>query len=328
MANLTGWIPKYIKQKVAEVPGFIITSENWNQLWTLNIEQGDYNSETLYTLIPDYLTAKTNTESGLTNRYTKAETDTRLGLKLDASLGIQHFKAVDFNQNTGMFTFTRENGTTVTIDTALEKIALDVRLDPDTNEFVLTLVDGTEQRVDLTSFIDTYTFASTDTIVQTVTNLAGSKSISAIIKPGSIQMLHLEPTAQQTLVGYMDAAEASAVRADASKVAAKNSADAAYAQAGLASDAQAATSSLRNEAYVYSQSALDHADNAFKSKNEAAASALAASQSKVDAAASAVRAQNAADRAEQIVGGDLVTTTDLQLALQAHDSLACEEWSE
>ena len=78
MVSLNDWVPKYIKRTVAEVPGFIITAENWNTLWTLNITQGDHNSETLYQLIPDYLLYKDTSNTAIKNCYTKAETDTAI----------------------------------------------------------------------------------------------------------------------------------------------------------------------------------------------------------------------------------------------------------
>ena len=56
-------------------------------------------------------------------------------------------REITFSEDSGVFTITKYDGSKQTIDTAIEKVALNVRLDG--QQFVLTLVDGTEQRVDL-----------------------------------------------------------------------------------------------------------------------------------------------------------------------------------
>lgn len=105
---------------------------------------------------------------------------------------------IDFimDDTTGVMTFTRFDGSTFTHDTAVEKIALNCYLEGD--NFVLELADGTEQKVSLSKFIDTYTFSSTDTIRIT----ANGKNISADIPDGKITLAKLEPTILSTIRQY------------------------------------------------------------------------------------------------------------------------------
>ena len=105
---------------------------------------------------------------------------------------------IDFTMDdtTGIMTFTRFDGSTFTHDTAVEKIALNCYLEGD--NFVLELADGTEQKVSLSKFIDTYTFSSTDTIRIT----ANGKNISADIPDGKITLAKLEPTILSTIRQY------------------------------------------------------------------------------------------------------------------------------
>lgn len=81
------------------------------------------------------------------DRYTKAQADALLATKFDAAEAVSLVHKVAFNAATGVFTLTNYDGSTYTLDTALAKVALDVRLEG--QQFVLTLVDGSEQRVDL-----------------------------------------------------------------------------------------------------------------------------------------------------------------------------------
>ena len=115
---------------------------------------------------------------------------------------------IDFNMDdtTGIMTFTRFDGSKVTHDSAVEKIALNCYLEGD--NFVLELADGTKQKVSLSKFIDTYTFSSTDTIRMTV----NGKNISAEIPDGKITLEKLEPTIMSTIRQYtLDAQTAKGV---------------------------------------------------------------------------------------------------------------------
>lgn len=84
---------------------------------------------------------------------------------------------VTMDDDTGIFTFTKYDGTTFTIDTKLEKIAVNFRYDTATQKLIITLDDGTTQEIDLSSLIQETDFADSSTIVWTVANHVASASI-------------------------------------------------------------------------------------------------------------------------------------------------------
>lgn len=77
-------------------------------------------------------------------------------------------KSIAVDDETGIITITKENGTTTTIQTTLNKIAINFDYDYSTQELILTLNDGTEARIDLSSLIQNNEFGNTDTIQLTV----------------------------------------------------------------------------------------------------------------------------------------------------------------
>lgn len=97
---------------------------------------------------------------------------------------------VSFNENTGVFTFTRKNGTTITLDTKLEKMILNWNYDKDKQILYLILSDGTEMPIDLSSLISQYEFIDSHTI-RWVINSGGK--VSGEIIAGSITSEMLEP---------------------------------------------------------------------------------------------------------------------------------------
>lgn len=107
---------------------------------------------------------------------------TGLAGKLPISEANQMFKSVSLEENTGIFTFTRYDGTNIIIDTRLEQVVADFRIDENTLELVLRLADGTEQRVALSEFMNLYAGDETTTIQ---TNVTGNL-IEASIKGNSV----------------------------------------------------------------------------------------------------------------------------------------------
>ena len=99
-------------------------------------------------------------------------------------------KEISFNESNGIFTITRKNGSKFTIDTKLEKIAINFGYDPVTQRISLTLIDGTVQYIDLSALITQYEFMDTDTVSFFIDE---NGKISAIVKEGSIQEKHLRP---------------------------------------------------------------------------------------------------------------------------------------
>lgn len=99
-------------------------------------------------------------------------------------------KSLTFNRANGVFTVTYFNGSTDTIDTILEKLAVNFDFDETTQQMIITLDDGTQKYVDLSAFIVPLEFIDSDTI--DFQFLADGK-VSAIVKEGSIQEKHLRP---------------------------------------------------------------------------------------------------------------------------------------
>jgi hypothetical protein len=99
------------------------------------------------------------------------------------------FKEVVWNESTGVITFTRVNGSVLTIDTKLEKLVINFSYDATTEQLVITLDDGTKQYVDMSALVTQYEFLDSDTIAFQLEN----GKVRAIIKEGSIQGKHLQP---------------------------------------------------------------------------------------------------------------------------------------
>lgn len=130
------------------------------------------------------------------------------------------FKAVSFNSTTGVFTFTKWNDTTVTVDTDIEKIAVNFDYDDDPTSahyqsLVLTLSDGTIKYVDLSALITEYEFTDSSTIAFTV---ASSGAVSASVINGSITADKLQPNYLADITTQANNASASATSAGNSKL--------------------------------------------------------------------------------------------------------------
>ena len=105
------------------------------------------------------------------------------------------FLSVTFNSSTGTFTFTKANGTTVVIDTDIEKIAINFDYDDDPTsahyqQLIIELDDGTYKYVDLSALITEYEFTDTTTIHFAVGN---DGSVTANVIDGSITEAKLQP---------------------------------------------------------------------------------------------------------------------------------------
>lgn len=72
--------------------------------------------------------------------------------------------SIAVDDETGVITVTKQNGAQVTIQTTLNKIAVNFSYDYDTQELVLTMNDGTSARINLSSLIQNNEFANTSTI--------------------------------------------------------------------------------------------------------------------------------------------------------------------
>lgn len=129
-------------------------------------------------------------------------------------------KEISFNESNGVFTITRKNGSKFTIDTKLEKIAINFGYDPVTQRISLALIDGTIQYIDLSALITQYEFMDTDTVSFFIDE---NGKISAIVKEGSIQEEHLRPNYLAEIKVEAAKAQLSESNAAQSAVDAKNS---------------------------------------------------------------------------------------------------------
>ena len=88
--------------------------------------------------------------------------------KADVATVATLVKSITVNDATGEITITKENGSTVVLQTTLNKIAINFGYDYDTQELLLTLNDGTVARIDLSSLIQNNEFDDTETIALSV----------------------------------------------------------------------------------------------------------------------------------------------------------------
>ena len=127
------------------------------------------------------------------------------------------FKDVSLNTSTGVITFTLFNNTTKTIDTLLEKIAINFDYDDDPTSahyqnLVITLEDGTVKYIDMSALITQYEFINSSTIAWTIGN---NGSVSASVPDGSIT----EPKLQPNFLADCRAAKTGAETAEADAIA-------------------------------------------------------------------------------------------------------------
>ena len=314
MGIINDFIPMKIDQTISNTPRQSVTAERWNELWNLNVVQGDHSETWLQNLVDTHNALITDTAAAL-------------ALKSDKAVTNQHYKSVTFNANTGIFTFTREDGSFTTIDTALEKVATNWQYDPITQELVLTLIDGTTQRVSLSAFITENEFVDSSTVVFSV----ASHKVTAGIKPGSLNDTHLTSAFVASLQNYVTQAQASATAAANSATDAAVSAALASNRATAASGSATSAANSKDAAATYSTNASNAATAASGSATSASSSAGAASSSAAKSESWAVggtgtrpgedtnNAKYWAGKAEEVVGGDFATKIEAQGFVNAHN---------
>ena len=159
-------------------------------------------------------------------------------------------KEISFDESNGIFTITRKDGSKFTIDTKMEKIAVNFTYNPTTQQIILILIDGTKQYIDLSALITEYEFSDTDTVSFFI---APDGKVSASVKEGSIEEKHLRPN-------YLAEIKVEVAKAQASQ------------QAAATSEANAAVSA--NAANSSAESALNSAGEATTKAGEASNSAI------------------------------------------------------
>jgi hypothetical protein len=109
--------------------------------------------------------------------------------KVDLTKANELVKEILWDESNGTLTVVKMNGSKAVIDTKLEKLAVNFKYDPQTQQLVITLDDGTVQNVDLSSLITEYEFLDSDTIAFEITD----GKVKAIVKNGSITEDKLQP---------------------------------------------------------------------------------------------------------------------------------------
>lgn len=153
--------------------------------------------------------------------------------KVDLVKANELVKEILWDEPNGTLTVVKMNGSKAVIDTKLEKLAVNFKYNPQTQQLVITLDDGTTQNVDLSSLITEYEFLDSDTIAFAI---GSDGKVSAIVKEGSIQEKHLRPdyladikTESAKAVNAANAAKSSETNAASSATSAKENADKAKA---------------------------------------------------------------------------------------------------
>lgn len=222
--------------------------------------------------------------------------DTTKATKEEVSTLVQD---VAFEEKTGIITIVKKNGSKVTIDTQMEKIAVNFSYNAGTQQIILTLIDGTKQYIDLAALITQYEFLESDTVAFSIDS-AGK--VSAIVKEASIQEKHLRPN-------YLADIKVEVAKAQASQSAAAKSESNAKASetAAATSESNAAASATKAQSYAVggtnsrtgedTDNAKYYSQQSARSQSAAATSADTASTKAEEAAANAATAKTSADNA-------------------------------
>jgi hypothetical protein len=194
---------------------------------------------------------------------------------------------VTFEESTGIITITKKNGSKVTIDTQMEKIAINFDYNPTTQQIILTLIDGTKQYIDLASLITQYEFLDSDTVAFYIDK---DGKVSAIVKEGSIEEKHLEPN-------YLAKIKVEVAKSESSQQAAAMSEINAKASENAAKASETAAKTSETNAKASETAAAKSATAAAISETNAKASETSASQSAATATSEAASASQSASTA-------------------------------
>lgn len=196
---------------------------------------------------------------------------------------------VTFEESTGIITITKKNGSKITIDTQMEKIAINFDYNPTTQQIILTLIDGTKQYIDLSALITQYEFLDSDTVAFYIDK---DGKVSAIVKEGSIEEKHLEPN-------YLAKIKVEVAKAESSQQAAAKSEANAKASENAAKASETAAKTSETNAKASETAAVKSATAAEASESNAKVSETSASESSATATEKASSASQSADTAAE-----------------------------
>lgn len=222
--------------------------------------------------------------------------DTTKATKEEVSTLVQD---VTFEEKTGIITIVKKNGSKIMIDTQMEKIAVNFSYNAETQQIILTLIDGTKQYIDLAALITQYEFLDSDTVAFSIDSTG---KVSAIVKEASIQEKHLQPN-------YLADIKVEVAKAQASQSAAAKSESNAKASetAAATSESNAAENATKAQSYAVggtnsrtgedTDNAKYYSQQSAQSQSVAATSADMANTKAEEAANSAATAKTSADNA-------------------------------
>lgn len=254
--------------------------------WGKRIDPDEWNSnfkilEEGHNELVEKLTTQVDAiESAIDNRYTKNEADSVVGENTNDLV-----KSITYSPTNGTFTITKKSGEVITIDTVIEKVPASMVLKEEvdgTVYLVITNQDGSSTRTNVTSLIEDTIINSSNTInAIAVTDGINKKTTYTLeIKQNSIALKHLNSEAVAKLD---DAIEAADIATDAKNIVVNN------------------TTTSTTKANEAAQSAASAQEFANQARN-----------SKVAAQAAQVAAEKARDEAQGFVGGDYVTTEEME----------------
>lgn len=149
--------------------------------------------------------------------------------KVDLTKANELVKEILWDESNGTLTVVKMNGSKAVIDTKLEKLAVNFKYNPQTQQLIITLDDGTVRNVDLSALITQYEFLEGDEIAFEVTY---DGKVKPMIKGGSITEDKLQPNFLADIkvesakaVASAKSAKESETKAVASATDAKDSAD-------------------------------------------------------------------------------------------------------
>ena len=193
---------------------------------------------------------------------------------------------------TGVITVTKKDGTSTTIDTALEKVPATFELTENdttgTAILVVTNQDGSQSKADVSKLLNHYSFENTSTIQFNATKQSDGYHITALIPDASITMAKLDSAVTEYINNAKSAAALSETNAKTSETNAKTSeTNAANSDAEAESWAVGGTGTRTGEdtdnAKYYSQQAKSSASGAESSASKATSHATSAAESAASA---------------------------------------------
>ena len=242
------------------------------------------------------------------NRYTKTETNSLV--ETETAMLIAD---VDIDLATGVITVTKKDGSKTTIDTALEKV-------PSTFEFVedtendrfylkVTNVDGTSSQTEVTNLMNQYTFSEGDIVSFVISKSGTTTTVTANIKNGSIGLAQLSTEVKQYYeeIKSSVSADRAAVEADKAVVLDASKTVTSNTTLVLSYKEAAEENALLSKSYAIGNTGArvdEDTDNSMYYSNEA-------KYARNQAQAAQAAAEKARDEAQEIVGGDYATKTEL-----------------